>query len=91
MVHNKSWKLLSWNVSGLNSNKKWNSIRDKIMESKSVIICLQETKKETFDINFIKNLCPLDFDSFKFLPSVGASGGILVVWKKQCFHGTASL
>ena len=87
MVHNKSWNLLSWNVRGLNSDKKWNSIRNKIMESKSEIICLQETKKETFDINFIRNLCPLDFDSLEFLPSVGASGGILVVWKSNASMG----
>lgn len=56
------------------------------MESKSEIIYLQKTK-ETFDINFIKNLCPSDFDSFEFLPSVGASGGILVVWKSNAFMG----
>jgi len=33
----------------LNSDKKWDAIRDKIAESNCDIICLQETKKETFD------------------------------------------
>jgi hypothetical protein len=33
------------------------------------------------------NLCPPDFNSFEFLPSVGASGGILVVWKNTAFLG----
>ena len=75
MSHNKDWKILNWNVKGLNSDKKWNSVRDKITESKSEIICLQETKKENFDSNFIKNICPPAFDSFEFLPSIGDSGG----------------
>ena len=71
----------------MNSDKKWNSVRDKVVESGSEIICLQETKKESFDSGFIKNICPLDFDSFECLPSVGASGGILVVWKSSAFTG----
>jgi len=29
----------------------------------------------------------VDFDSFEFLPSVGASGGILVAWKSTAFWG----
>lgn len=78
---------MNWNVKGVNSDKKWNSIRDKIIESKSEIICLQETKRESFDSNYIKNFCPLDFDAFQFLPSIGASGGILVAWKSAAFSG----
>ena len=78
MAHNRAWKILNWNVRRLNSDRKWNSIRDKVVESKSEIICLQETIKDSFDSDFIKKLYPLNFDSFEFLPSVSASGGILV-------------
>jgi len=46
MAENKSWKVMCWNVRGLNSDKKWNSIRDKIIESRCDIACLQETKKD---------------------------------------------
>ena len=74
MNHNQAWKVVSWNVRGLNSDRKWNSIRDKDVESKSEIICLQE-KKDSFDLSFIKNICPTEFDCFEFLPLVGASGG----------------
>ena len=87
MDHKRTWKILDWNVRGLNSDRKWNSIRDKIVESRSEIICLHETKREEFDINYIKNFCPPDFDLFEFLPSVGASGGILVAWKSSAFLG----
>lgn len=87
MANKRHWKILNWNVRGLNSDSKWNSIRDKILESRSEIICLQETKKVTFDICFIKNICPVDFDTFEIVPSVGASGGILIAWKSAAFWG----
>jgi len=51
------------------------------------VICLQETKKETFDALFLKKICPSGFDSFEVLPSVGASGGILIAWKGSVFKG----
>lgn len=57
------------------------------MQSACDIICLQETKKETFDVIFLKKICPAGFDSFEYLPSVGASGGILVAWKGALFKG----
>jgi len=84
----KLWKVLCWNVRGLNSEKKWDSIRDKIIESRCDIISLQETKREHFDLQFIKKFCPIGFDSFKFLTSIGASGGLLTAWKSHIFHGT---
>ena len=86
-LNSRSWKVLCWNVRGINSDKKWDSIRDKIVESNCDILCLQETKRENFDIQFIKKFCSSSFDSFEFLPSVGASGGILTVWKSYLFHG----
>lgn len=84
---NRKWKVLCWNVRGINSNKKWTAIRSKIMESNCDIICLQETKRDMFDANYLKKFCPPQFDSFEFLPSVGASGGSIVIWKGSRFSG----
>jgi exonuclease III len=55
------------------------------LQSACDIICFQETKKEIIDIHFVKQICPSYFDAFEFLPSVGASGGLLVVWKSNLF------
>lgn len=84
--HLREWKVLCWNVRGLNLDRKWNSIRDK-MESQCDVVCLQETKKESFDSTFIKNFCPLAFDEFLYLPSIGASGGLITIWKSAQFEG----
>lgn len=72
----RCWNVLTWNVRGINAHSKWNAIRDKIVEASCDISCFQETK-EAFDFPFLKNFCPLAFDCFDFLPSIGASGGIL--------------
>jgi len=83
----RSWNVLSWNVRGINAPWKWNAIRNKVVESKCDIICFQETKKEGFDSRFLKNVCPNEFDAFDLLPSIGASGGILIAWKSSLFSG----
>lgn len=63
-------------------------VRGKIIESQCDIICLQETKREHFDAPYVKKFCPAAFDSFVFLPSVGASGGSIIIWKGNLFSGS---
>jgi endonuclease/exonuclease/phosphatase family metal-dependent hydrolase len=81
----RSWNILCWNVRGLNDKAKWEPIRNKIDESNANIFCLQETKKDDFDLHFIRKFAPKKFDKFEFCPSVGASGGILVCWASSYF------
>jgi exonuclease III len=78
-MNHRTWNILCWNIRGINSDKKWNSIRDRIIENNCDIACFQETKRASFDSSFIHNFCPPSFDSFEYLPSVGASGGSLIV------------
>lgn len=72
---------------GINSRDKWNAIKNKVVDLSCDIICFQETKKESFDAAFLKNVCPPNFDRFEYLPSVGASGGIITAWKSRMFSG----
>lgn len=60
------------------------------MECQCDVICLQETKRDSFDLPFIRKLYPPAFDAFEFLPSVGASGGIITIWKSSMMDGTLS-
>jgi exonuclease III len=59
----------------------------KIEESGCDIICLQETKRESFDLEYLKKFCPRKFNKFEFLPSNGASGGLLTIWNGSLFKG----
>ena len=65
----KAWKVLCWNMRGINSDQKLLALRNAIDSSGCSVICLQETKHATFDAAFVnysvlKNLislrwCPL--------------------------------
>jgi endonuclease/exonuclease/phosphatase family metal-dependent hydrolase len=84
-MNSRAWNILCWNVRGLNDKDKWDPIRNKIEESHANIFCLQETKKESFDLCFIRKFAPKRFDQFDFCPSLGSSGGILVCWVSKHF------
>jgi exonuclease III len=85
--NHRYWKVLCWNVQGINSEEKWNPIRDTIIDAGYDIFCFQETKRKNFDMQFIKKFSPSGFDTFEFLPSIGASGGLLIGWKSSVFSG----
>ena len=79
MDNNRCTKILFWNVRGINSQTKWDAIRDKITESAYQIVCLQEIKRENFDPFYIKKFFPRNLDKFAYSPYVGASKGILTI------------
>jgi len=88
LMDNRSWNILCWNIRGINAMAKCDAVRNKIEESSCSIVCLPETKREHFDTAFIRNFAPRRFDHFDYIPLVGASGGILVLWCSSVFHGT---
>jgi hypothetical protein len=83
----RSWRVLCWNVRGLNSENRQRDVRSKIDESACDIVCLQETKCETVDWRILRKFAPKRFDCFTFSPSVGASGGMIVLWNSSVFDG----
>ena len=82
-----AWLIFDWNVRGLNDKEKRTHVYAKIDESNAAIVCLQETKCEKFDHSFIRSFCPKRFDQFVFSPSVGASGGLIILWNSAIFKG----
>lgn len=73
-------------LEGINDQEKWNSIRNKIEESSCSIVRLQETKREIFELSYIRQFAPRRFNNFDYVPSLGASGGILVLWNGSLLH-----
>ena len=86
-MNNRNWSILCWNIHGLNAIEKHDAVRDKIEESACSIICLQEIKMQIIDMSFLRKFTPQIFDKFDFIPSNGASGGILVIWNSVVFAG----
>ena len=87
MMNNRNWTILCSKIRGLNATEKHDVVRDKIEESACSIICLQETKTQVIDMPLLRKFTPRRFENFDFIPSVGASGGIIVVWNSSIFSG----
>ena len=87
MNSNRKWNILNWNIRGINSSDKWSAISNKIEESNCVVLCLQETKRDNFDPSYIRNFAPKRLGKFSFLPSNGASGGLLTAWNDSILDG----
>lgn len=83
----KSCNILCWNVRGINSDDKWRAIHDTISSSNCDIVCLQETNREHFDHSYLRKFCPRRLDKFVYQPSVGASGGLIVIWNSSSYQG----
>jgi exonuclease III len=84
---NNYWCILDWNVRGINSQTRWDDIYRIIEESNCNVICLQETKREEFDQAYIRNFCPRKFNQFAYVPSIGNSGGLIIIWVGSQFSG----
>lgn len=41
----------------------------------------------TFDASILKSLCPKRFNRYAFIPSIGALGGIVMIWNSNIFTG----
>jgi exonuclease III len=78
-------KILFWNVRGLNSKARQDSVRTLLDSEQIDIICLQEIKMQVVDRGIILSIQGGvgSFSDYVVLPSIGASGGILIAWKQQ--------
>ena len=86
-MNNKQWNILNWNIRGINDSAKWLALRNKITESDCDIVCIQETKRDNFDGRYLLNFCPRKLKKFDYIPSNGASGGIITIWNDNLFAG----
>ncbi|MCH79613.1 cysteine-rich receptor-like protein kinase, partial [Trifolium medium] len=73
-------KILSWNVRGLGGMEKKKEVCDLVKEKNSLLLCIQETKLSICDDFLCASLWGNSPHGFSFRPSVGASGGLLILW-----------
>jgi len=73
-------KLVSWNIRGLGGLKKRKEVRSLVKEKRPWILCLQETKLQKCDVDVCMSVWDGQPAAFSFRPSLGASGGLLMLW-----------
>ena len=76
-------KILLWNVRGLNEGKKRSRVRRLSSQWKMDIVCLQETKLEMITPSLVHSLWRCPYVEWSYVASIGASGGILLMWDRR--------
>jgi hypothetical protein len=75
------FSLLVWNVRGLNSLARCDSIFQVVLLSGASVVCFLDTKLQVVSRATVDRCLGRDFDCFFFLPADGTRGGILLAWK----------
>ena len=76
-------RIVSWNVRGLNEQDKQLQVRNLIQKWEENIVCLQETKMDLINRGVISSLWGGQHVDWLYLGSVGASGGVLLMWDNR--------
>ncbi|XP_028073786.1 uncharacterized protein LOC114276195 [Camellia sinensis] len=79
-------KIMSWNVRGLKRPEKRSKIKVLARERKIDVLLLQETKRASVDVNFIKSLWPMEDMGFMEVDAEGSAGGLLCIWNTNVFQ-----
>ena len=77
------FKILSWNVRGLNEEKKRLRVRRLLSQWKADIVCLQETKLEKITPGIMQSLWRCPYVEWSYVASMGVLGGILLLWDRR--------
>lgn len=76
---------VSWNIRGFANHISKFNIKSVIIETRAKILCIQETKIHLWCEKSIKSPGVGKNVGWLEAPSVGLSGGIIIVWDKDCF------
>ena len=73
-------KIMSCNIRGGGSSIKHRIMKEIVCNENLDMVLLQEVNKMAVDRSFIGSIWRSRFKEWLFLPSVGSSGGLLLVW-----------
>lgn len=76
------------NISGLNSGSHRDPLRGVVSEANASIVCVQETKLSVISLFLINEMLEIRLSRFAYLPSDGASRGVLIACRSPDFSLT---
>ena len=84
------FKLLSWNVRGINDKEKRLLIKNVLRDWRCNLVCFQETKLDEVQLSDIRSIEGNQSMDFVALKAQGSAGGIIVMWDKTFFNLVSS-
>nr|XP_045083710.1 uncharacterized protein LOC123493747 [Aegilops tauschii subsp. strangulata] len=82
-MYENNCAMMCWNVRGLNSPAKREVIREVADEHRLAILCLQETKLETWTPQLARDVGGSRLDGCTVLLAMGTRGGLAIFWDKE--------
>lgn len=86
MHQNLMFRLLSWNVRGINDRDKKVLLKSFLRDWKCDLVCLQETKMEVVLASDVRSFWGYHSVDYAALNAVGSSGVVLVMWDKSVYR-----
>jgi hypothetical protein len=78
---------LIWNMCGLGSEARRNVVTEMVVQECISILCIHETKLHVIEPSLIESMLGRSF-AYKFVPTCGTQGGILVAWCTSVWCGS---
>lgn len=78
-------RVLAWNVRGASNSNFEGCCKALVWKHKPSICCLMETKIDDANHSRLRRLFGYSWD-LSCIPAIGSSGGVAIVWKKDCVH-----
>lgn len=77
------FKLVSFNVNGLNAESKRRQLRKLIVKWKSSVLLIQESKLTHCNRNVIKQIWENEAFDWRAINACGRSGGLITIWDSE--------
>lgn len=82
-MNDDRYKIMSWNVRGLNNPARRLVVREVARAHKIAILNLQETKIQTWSTELATDIGGSNLQGCVVLPAIGTRGGAAIFWDKQ--------
>jgi hypothetical protein len=82
--------IFCWNVRGLNSRARQETVCTLVTSCQADIIYLQETKIAAISRGVLLSMLGSEFTNWVEVPAIGASGGIIIAWQHGLGQALAS-
>lgn len=79
-------KILNWNEQGLNNKDKRSTLKSLIQKRGADIVCLQETKIESWNPSLIRQIWGNNWLSWAEVKAIGTKGRLLILWDKIAWN-----
>lgn len=76
-------KIVSWNTREFGDASKWLAFKRFLKKHNPDLVQIQESKRDEFDIVFIKSFWSSKDIGWEFVESFGKSGGVLTMWDES--------